>query len=139
MKNKTQSYVDKAWQENIESRLSPTASEIEKQALEELLANYNLPNDYAYTNYKAYKNISNLYKKNKILEYETIAKNFNIENRTEYDLQTLKEFIIAVTLMNGSDILRGSYAMTKRRKAQGVRDILNACELMSLLLEAIDS
>ena len=121
MKNKKQ--LDQAWQEHITSRETPTQDEIDKEVLEQLysyIKNYKLPDSCPNTNYKAYKAIAELYKKNKDIKYNTIAKTFDLENRTELDLQNLKEFIIVVTLMSGKDILKAQLRNDKKKEKQEI-------------------
>ena len=140
MKSKEQ--LDQAWQEHITSRNNPTEGEIDKDVLEQLyseIENYKLPVSYPNTNYKAYKTIAELYNQNKNLEYATIAKIFDIENRSEIDLQNLKEFIIVVTLMSGKDILKAQVRDDKTKEKQEMAKHQTRCELMSVLLQAIDS
>ena len=87
------------------------------------------------TNYEMYTEIRDIHQTGEVLDYDLIEEIFNLEQRAEIDLVNLRDFILAVTLMGGQDVLK---AKINSEQAE-VQRHQKRVELMNLLNEAIES
>lgn len=88
------------------------------------------------TNGEMYAEIRDMHRNGEELDYDTIAEIFNLESRDWLDLQNLRDFIIAITLMGGQDILKTNNVLNKQIQVQTHE---KRVELMNLLNDAIES
>jgi hypothetical protein len=91
------------------------------------------------TNNDMYKEIWALFQTGAQLDFETIDQTFSLANRSNLDLRNLSEYIVAMTLVCGSDILKAKLGNDEKAEKRESEKHAKRCKLMSVLLEAIDS
>jgi hypothetical protein len=91
------------------------------------------------TNSQMYKEIEALYEKYNSLDYKIISGVFALEKRSKIEIKNLREYITAVTLMCGQDILKARLKKDTAKEKLEIKKHESRCNLMSILNEAIDS
>lgn len=91
------------------------------------------------TNHYMYVELKEKYDKEKSLSFEIINNVLMLSDRTSIDLKNLIEYIVAVTLLCGQDVLKAQLVGDREAEDLATQKHNKNCELMSILLEAIES
>jgi hypothetical protein len=90
------------------------------------------------TNHYMYGEIWTQYQADRDLSFEAIDKTFSLANRTDMDLKNLIEYVVAITIMCGQDVLKAQLNDKQREQAE-IEKHKDRCALMSILISAIES